>query len=426
MLIRIARWSLISLFALSALGLAFTVGYVLQDDDAAARQGAASDDADPFAVLNDIYSVLQEDFVNKDQLNEDVLVESAVNGLLGSLGDPHTVYIDPRSYQLGRGDASGRFEGIGAIVRRDSATGAIVIVRPFSGSPAERSGVLPGDVVLKVNGESTSGWSVEEAQLRIRGPRGTAVRLTVQHSDGKQQDVDIVRDEIVVATVLACPAVQLPSGHSSADGIEAFCPIKDAQGQPVPDLLYLRIDQFTDSTAADVAAVLRGIDQSKYRGIILDVRGNPGGLLSATVETVDIFLGNAVVLVQENVNGGRQEFRARTGTLTTLPIAVLQDGQSASGSEVLAAALREGARAVLIGQKTFGKGTVNQLRPLPNGGALYVSIARWLTPTGVGIEGRGVSPDIEVIPTDADFDEAALNPDWDPQLFRAIQYLRSR
>ncbi|MSQ61412.1 MAG: S41 family peptidase [Dehalococcoidia bacterium] len=426
MLIRIARWSLISLFGVSALGFAFAVGYALHDGDDPAQQGSAASDADPFAVLNEIYAVLKEDFVNKKQLNEDVLVESAVNGLLGSLGDPHTVYIDPQSYQLGRGDASGRFEGIGATVRRDSATGAIIIARPFTDSPAERAGIRPGDVVLKVDGQSTSGWSVQEAQLRIRGARGTTVRLTVRHSDGKQQDLDIVRDEILVATVLACPAIKLPSGHSSTEGIEVFCPIKDAQGQPAPDLLYLRIDQFTDSTAADVTAVLRGIDQSKYRGIILDVRGNPGGLLSATVDTVDIFLGNAVVLVQENVDGSRQEFRARTGTLTTLPIAVLQDGQSASGSEVLSAALRDGARAVLIGQKTFGKGTVNQLRPLPNGGALYVSIARWLTPAGVGIEGRGVAPDIEVIPTNADFDAAALNPDWDPQLFRAIQYLRNR
>ena len=425
MLIRIARWSLVALFAASALGFAFTIGYVMKDDGNAGP-GASSSDAGAFAVLNEIYGVLKEDFVNKEQLNEDVLVESAVNGLLGALGDPHTVYIDPQSYQLGRGEASGKFEGIGATVRRDSATGAIVIVRPFTGSPAERSGIRPGDVVLRVNGEATTGWSVEEAQLRIRGARGTTVRLTVRHSDGKQEDLDVVRDEIVVATVLACPAVKLPSGHSSTDGIEGACPVKDAQGQPVQDLLYLRIDQFTDSTADDVAAVLRGVDQTKYRGLILDLRGNPGGLLSATVDTTDLFLGNAVVLIQENVDGSRQEFRARTGTLTTLPIAVLQDGQSASGSEVLAAALRDGARATLIGEKTFGKGTVNQLRPLPNGGALYVSVARWLTPSGVGIEGRGVSPDIEVIPTDEDFDQAALNPDWDPQLFRAIQHLRNR
>ena len=424
MLIRIARWSLITLFVVSALGFTFAIGYSLRDDNVGAQDSES--DSDPFAVLNEIYGVLRQDFVNKDQLNEELLVESAVNGLLASLGDPHTVYIDPRSFQLGRGDASGRFEGIGSTVRRDSATGAIVIVRPFTDSPAARAGIRPGDVVLEVNGESTEGWSVEEAQLRIRGPRGTAVRLTVQHSDGKQEDIDIVRDEIVVATVLACPEVKLPSGHASTEGIEAFCPTKDAEGQPVTDLLYIRIDQFTDSTADDVTAVLKGVDQSKLRGIILDVRGNPGGLLDATVETADIFLGNALVLVQENEDGSRQEYRARTGTLTSLPIAILQDALSASGSEVLAAALRDGAGAVLIGETTFGKGTVNHLRTLPNGGALYVSIAHWLTPSGAGIEGRGVSPDIEVVPTDEDFDMAVLNPDWDPQLFRAIQHLQSR
>ena len=431
-MVKFARWALLGAFAASALFFSFVVGYILHDDSgAAADSGAASSGSSadrPFDVLNDIYGVIQKDFVESDkfndQTNRDLLVEGAINGLIQSLGDPHTTYIDPDSFKAGRGDSSGRFEGIGAHVRQDTQSGNIVIVTPFTGSPAEKAGIRPGDIILAVDGEPTNGWTVDRAVIQIRGQKGTTVKLKVRHSDGKEQEIPIQRAEIVVGTVFGCPEVQLPTAGSSIRGLDAACPLKDRNGQDVPDLAYLHIEQFTESTPKDVSAFLKGLDTARYRGLVLDVRRNPGGLLDATVQVADSFLDRGTVLVQESKDGRRQEYQARQGKDTALPIVVLMDETSASGAEVLAASLHDNNRAVLVGTKTFGKGTVNQLRTLPNGGALYVSVARWLTPNNNQIEGVGVQPDIEVTLTDADFDKAAVNINWDPQLFRAIEELQ--
>lgn len=435
-MMKYARWALAGMFAAAALAFTFALGYALNDDNGGSAKSAAAESSGtpsserPFDVLNEIYSVLERDFVEADRIKDPVerqlLLEGAINGLLQSLRDPHTVYIDPDSYRAGRGDATGRFEGIGANVRQDQQSGNIVIVTPFTGSPAEKAGVRPGDVVISVDGEPTNGWTVDKAVVRIRGPKGTMVRVKVRHTDGKEQEFEIKRDEIVIGTVFACPDVPLTTNGSSARGLDVPCPLKDAAGDAVNDIAYIHIEQFTDSTPADLKAALKALSRGNYRGIVLDVRLNPGGLLDATVEAADLFMDSGAVLIQESRDGRRREFRAHDGKETDLPVVVLMDGTSASGAEVLAAALRDSKRAVLIGEKTFGKGTVNQLRTLPGGGALYVSVARWLTPELRQIEGVGVQPDIELVPTDADIEKAAVNPDWDPQLFRAIEELRRR
>lgn len=430
-MISIARWSLIGMFVVSAFCFAFALGYALNNDSGSSKSsssaGAQSNDK-PFDVLNAIYDVLRRDFIDGERLQNDVdrqlLLEAAVQGMLKSLGDPHTVYIDPDSFRAGRADASGHFEGIGANVRQDTQSGRIVIVTPFTGSPAEQAGIKAGDIILAVDGESTDGWTVDRAVVRIRGPKGTPVRIRVRHTDGKEQEFEIKRDEIVIGTVFVCPEVPLATNGSSTRGLDVACPLKDANGNEVPDLAYIHIEQFTESTADDLQSALKAIAPKKPRGLILDMRGNPGGLLDATVSSADLFLDRGTVLIQEGRNGSRREYRARDGKEIDVPMVVLMDSGSASGAEVLAAALRDNGRAIIIGQKSFGKGTVNQLRPLPDGGAIYVSVARWLTPKGAQIEGTGVIPDIEVIPTDEDLDKAARNRDWDPQLFRAMQELR--
>ncbi len=436
---KIAQLVLFGAFAASALGLAFALGFVINDDSgggAPAIADAGSSDAvvtssdGPFDVLNDIYSVLAEDFVESDRVDDDVdvqlLVEGAINGLLSSLGDPHTVYIDPEGFRSGRADSSGSFEGIGAHVRPDTESGRIVIVTPFTGSPAERAGIRAGDIITSVDGESTDGWSIEEAVTRIRGERGSTVEVGVLHTDGNEEVLAIERAEIVVETVWACPSVPLESREDSADiGLGVPCPLVDQSGDPVTDIGYIRIEQFTQFTATDVEAALKGFAGQDLRGIVIDLRGNPGGLLGATVDTVDLFVDEQIVLTQEEGDGTRTDYRARDGKETDLPLVVLMDGSSASGAEVLAAALGETDRATLIGANTFGKGTVNRAQPLPDGGAIYVSIARWLTPNGNQIEGQGVTPDIPMELTDADFDRAAQDPNYDPYLFRALDLLRS-
>ncbi|GBD13364.1 Carboxy-terminal processing protease CtpA [bacterium HR24] len=342
------------------------------------QASAAATEAPDFRVLQEIYQILKERYVDPDKVTPDLLRSSAIDGMLKALGDPHTLYIDPESKDSGIDIITGSFEGIGARVEQDPYSGDIVIVAPFTGSPAERAGIRPGDRLLAVDGESTSGWSVAQAVRRIRGPRGTQVRLTVQHRDGTTEEVTIVRDRIVVPTVTSRP-------------------VTDSNGRALPDIAYVQIEQITEQTVPDLAQVLRDIKSKGARGLVLDLRINPGGSLNATINIADMFLDNGTILTEVERGGKERSFEARPGGEGTgIPMVVLVGPGSASGAEVLAAALRDNNRAILIGEKTFGKATVNQLHDLSDGGALYVTVARWLTPRGELIEGVGVSPDIQV------------------------------
>ncbi len=395
-----AKWGLMGLAVALAIVLSGVVGYTLGEDGGAPSVTISGEQTD-FGVLNEIYRILQEDFVEPENVDPAILRAGAINGILQALGDPHTVYIDAESYALGIDIISGTFEGIGAQVEQDPVTGAIVIVTPFRDSPAEKAGVRAGDIVRAVDGESTEGWTVTEAVKRIRGANGTQVALTIEHSGGEVEDLVITRGTIVIPTVFA-PEIQ------------------DAAGNAVTDLAYLELQQFTEQTVVDLRGELRRIESEGFRGMILDLRRNPGGGLDSTVEVADMFLDGGVVLTQVDREGRQTVFEARPGgEATKVPVVILVGPGSASGAEVLAGALRDNDRAVLIGEKTFGKGSVNHLRELSDGGALYVTIARWLTPDGELIEGVGLLPDVEVTFTPED-----LEARRDVQLFAAIDYLR--
>jgi carboxyl-terminal processing protease len=361
--------------------MAGIVGFIVGEsrgEESRPQASAAATEAPDFRVLQEIYQILKERYVDPDKVTPDLLRSSAIDGMLKALGDPHTLYIDPESKDSGIDIITGSFEGIGARVEQDPYSGDIVIVAPFTGSPAERAGIRPGDRLLAVDGESTSGWSVAQAVRRIRGPRGTPVRLTVQHRDGTTEEVTIVRDRIVVPTVTSRP-------------------VTDSNGRALPDIAYVQIEQITEQTVPDLAQVLRDIKSKGARGLVLDLRINPGGSLNATINIADMFLDNGTILTEVERGGKERSFEARPGGEGTgIPMVVLVGPGSASGAEVLAAALRDNNRAILIGEKTFGKATVNQLQDLSDGGALYVTVARWLTPRGELIEGVGVSPDIQV------------------------------
>ena len=297
---------------------------------------------------------------------------------------------------------SGAFEGIGAQVDEDPVTGEIVIVAPFRDSPAEQAGILPGDVLVSVNGESTEGWSVADAVKKIRGPQGTEVTLVVRHSNATEEEVTIERATIEIPTVFPDE-------------------VRGQDGNPVAGLAYLEIQQFTEQTAGDLDQELGRIVDAGYEGLILDLRRNPGGGLDATVDVADMFLDDGVILTQVDREGRETVYEANPGNdAGDLAIVILVGPGSASGSEVLAAALRDHERATLIGEKTFGKGSVNHIRNLSNGGALYVTIARWRTPNGELIEGVGLEPDVAVALTPED-----VEADRDPQLFAAIDFLQS-
>lgn len=399
-----AKWGLALLAVGLSIALAGVVGHTIGDDGTSTTitvNGNGGGDAGDYSILQEIENILHEDFVNPDAVNPEELIKGAIDGEIKALGDAHTVYIAPEDFALGVDIISGTFQGIGAQVDQDPVTGEIVIVTPFRDSPAEKAGIKAGDVILAVDGESTEGWSVAEAVKRIRGEQGTPVTLMIRSSDGETtREVTIERDTIVIPTVFTRE-------------------VEDADGNVVPDVAYIELQQFTEETVGDLSDELEKVVADGYKGVILDLRRNPGGALDATVDVADMFLDDGVVLTQVDRDGHRTEYRAKSGgEALDLKVAILVGPGSASGSEVLSGALRDHGRAKLVGEQTFGKGSVNHIRELSNGGALYVTIARWLTPNGEQIEGVGLAPDIPVTLSD---DDIANNRDT--QLFAAIDYL---
>jgi carboxyl-terminal processing protease len=404
------RWAVFGLLGASLLIFAFAIGFVLRGDgdgsgpSAGDGDGAAATDDIDFRSLDEILKVLDDNYVDPDRVDPQTLYEAAIDGMLNVLTDDGTYYIDPISVRTRRVDIlSGAFEGIGATVAQQD--GEIVIVAPIEDTPAERAGILPGDVVLEVDGQSTAGWTTEQAVLEIRGPRGTTVVLKVRHEDGVEEVLEIERDEIEVDSVTTLP----PGGA-----------LEDGSGAAVSDVGYIYIREFTQLSTDQFVAAYNEVVDAGARGLILDLRNNLGGLLSTTVEIADEFLEGGVVLSERGRDGEETTFSARRGGVATeIPVVVLVNRFSASGSEVLAAALHENDRATLVGETTFGKGTVNFASELDDGGELYVTVARWFTPDGTLIEGVGISPDVEVIFSDADIDQGR-----DVQLHKAIDILR--
>ncbi len=368
-------------------------------DDSQAEAVVTTGRQSRFAILDEIVEILDEDFVDPAKFAAIDTRAAAISGLIDALEDEHTVFIDAERYRLASEDIGGSFEGIGATVNQ--LDGAIVIVRPFRNSPAEQSGIRPGDVILEVDGESTEGWSLEQAVAVIRGLRGTDVSLLVRHADGEEELVVVTRDRIVVPSVESLPII-------------------DRTGNPVGDIGYIVIQQFTEDTRSELLDLLDGARNAGLTQLIIDLRNNPGGLLRATVDVTGEFVDEETILVQIDRLGEEEIFRDRSGGGgLDLELVVLINEYSASGSEVMAAALRDHGRAVLIGATTTGKGTVNVPRRLSDGSVLYVSIARYLTPNRQPVEGLGVVPDIEIALPDTGFEAGQ-----DLQLFVAIEYLR--
>jgi carboxyl-terminal processing protease len=410
-MLKAARWTVLALLAAAVVALAFSVGYVMNEPDGGGARPLTSgesissrDGEVDFETLNQILDILADEYVDEDRIDDQVLYEAAIGGLLQSLSDTGTFYVDPDTYRISV-LPSGTFDGIGATVSQQG--GEIVIVAPIEDTPAEAAGIESGDVILAVDGESTEGWTVDKAVLKIRGPRGTPVTLTIRHVDETTEDITIVRDEIRVESLSTVP----PGGV-----------LRDEKGDSVTDIAYVHLREFTARSDEELRPILREVAEGDYRGLILDLRANPGGLLNATVSVADMFLDEGVILVEVSRDGEERAFNATSGgEAVDVPLVVLVNQFSASGSEVLAAAIQENGRGVLLGEKTFGKGTVNVARKLSDGGALFVTIARWLTPERIQIDGVGIHPDIEVVLSDEDIDLRR-----DSQLLRAIEHLRSQ
>lgn len=424
---RIARHAVVIFLILAMVTLAFGLAWGIQDlrqDDKPASQanalgGSPSSESVGAAIIDEIVDLLKNQYVDKSILDEDSLRAAAIQGIIGALNDTHTEYLTPAELKAGALSLDSSYDGIGASV--SDSTGVVTIVAPFRDSPAEAAGVRQGDIVLSVDGESIEGWTSSMAVERIRGQQGTKVVLEVQHTDGTKETLSITRGNIPIESVYTEPKLEIIPGESGTN-------LVDRDGKTVTDIGYVNITQFHNRTISELRTKLKDVQDKGYVGLILDLRGNPGGLLQATVDVADEFLDGGTIISEVDADGNKKSWSAKQGGLATkLPIVILIDGGSASGAEVLSAALRDNGRAQIVGVRSFGKGTVNQLQPLkncgdPSGcGALYLSVGRWLTPNGDQIEGLGVKPDVELPMT---YDEYIDKGDI--QVFKAIDLLHGK
>ena len=321
------------------------------------------------------WALLNKEHIDRASFEAEAFEESAIKGLIDSVEDTHTSYVSPLVLQIEQTDLSGQFEGIGAHVRRRE-DGMIQIISPIEGGPAEAAGILAGDIILAVDGESIEGLELLEAVSKIRGPKGSIVSLTVKHIGQLETTIiDVSRD------VIALPSVLLRS-------------------DPGDDITHIRITEFKGDTPMRLSEILNAELEAGSKSLILDLRSNPGGYLQQVFDIANMFLDDGIILLEERQNENVTWRASGGGFASNLPMVVLVNKYSASGSEILMGAFQDNDRATVIGEQTFGKGTVNVFRKLSNGGGLYMSVGRWYTPNKRPIEGEGLTPDILVTSRD--------------------------
>jgi carboxyl-terminal processing protease len=295
----------------------------------------------------------------------------AIRGMLGSLDDPYTRFLDPREFKEMQIDTSGELSGVGIQLSLDKETKNLVVVSPIEGSPASRAGVQPKDVIVAIDGKPTKGMSTEDAVKLIRGQAGTSVTLTLKRK-AQTLELPLIRERIELHAV----DHQI---NTSADGVKVG---------------YIRLKQFNATATKDMRRAVQDLEEKGAQGYVLDLRSNPGGLLMASVEIARQWLNEGTIVSTKTRDGIQDVKRANGRALTTKPMVVLVNEGSASASEILSGALQDNNRAVLVGQKTFGKGLVQSVRGLSDGSGMTVTIAKYLTPSGRDIHKHGIDPDV--------------------------------
>ncbi len=343
-----------------------------------------------FSVFWEVWDTLEGRHVDRP-LDPQQLLYGALKGLAEAVGDPYTAFLPPQENKEVQDNLNGRYEGIGAELGiRDEQ---LTIISPLDGSPAEAAGVLPGDIILKVDDEETANLSLNEAVSKIRGPAETAVGLTLKRGEDEPFVVEILRQEITVKSV---------SWEMKEDGI-----------------VYIRVARFGEATNTDWDRVVGEIlaSQPKTTSIILDVRSNSGGYLQASIHIASEFTNTGVIVYEDFGNGQKREFKSdHQGRLTMVPVVVLINGGSASASEILAGALRDLKGSQLVGEQSFGKGTVQDAIEFTDGSSVHVTIARWLTPIGDNVDETGLEPTTVIERTEEELDAGV-----DSQLEKALE-----
>ncbi len=348
-----------------------------------------------FSLFWDAYDKLRQNYIDSSKVTDQQVIYGAIDGMTKSFGDPYTDFFNPADAKLFEQDLQGSFEGIGVEV--GVKNNQLTVVAPLPGSPGENAGLKSGDVIEKVNGKSTSDMSVDDAVNLIRGDKGTQVTLSILRAGWKDtKDFKITRDTIKVDSV----KWQLKNN----------------------DVAYIHIFQFDQTLSADLKTIVYQILKSPAKKIVIDLRGNPGGYLQVCQDISGWFLKNGQLVTTEDFGKGKQSQQYLTqgsGELADYPTVVLIDGGSASAAEILAGALRDDRNIQLIGEKSFGKGSVQEVDDLNDGQSfIKITIAKWLTPKGNSISGEGLKPDVEVSISDAD---VAANKD--PQLDKALEII---
>lgn len=378
--------------------LLFGVGYKVGLTHTGSNYAPSNAKNIDFSLFWDTWNELENKFVDKQKVDPKMMYYGAIKGMVASMGDPYTFFLTPEENKESKDDLGGKFEGIGAELGMKN--NAIVIVAPIENSPAEKAGIHAGDIIYKIDGKSVEGMNLYQVVSKIRGTKGTKVKLTLVRNN-KELNFEITRDQIVVSSV------KLEYENNIA---------------------ILRLSKFGDDTddAWDRAIneIQTKFNNGQVKGMVLDLRGNPGGYLQSAVYIASDFLEQGKLVVrQQYSNGDKEDYKVtRQGRLLTIPITVLIDEGSASAAEIVSGALRDHKRAQLVGMKSFGKGSIQEAIDMSKGAGLHVTIAKWILPNGDWIHGIGVQPNVKVENTIKEGN--TLTREDDKQLNKAIELLK--
>ena len=383
----------------------FTIGSSLESSNDVSETAIVVTDEDkefskaskevPFSLYWQVWDTIKNEYY-KQPVKDSNLFYGSLRGMVYGLGDPYSEFFEPKTAEEFQEELKGSFEGIGAEIgmKNDQVT----IIAPLPDSPAEKAGIRAGDRVLAIDGIDTAYMTLDEAVRRIRGEKGTSVRLTILPKGERDlfSEITVIRDVIEVKSV-------------------TFKTLNDDK------IFYITLNHFNADTKEVFGEAVVAALSKNPKGIILDLRNNPGGFLDAAVKVAGYWTGNNTVVIEQFSSGDRNTYEGGVEPLLKpYKTVVLVNGGSASASEIVAGALKDYKLATIIGENTFGKGTVQSLETLPDGSAMKLTVAEWLTPNGALIEESGVTPDIIIERTEEDYDK-----DLDPQLDRAIEFLNS-
>ncbi len=348
-----------------------------------------------FSLFWKVFETLPEKYLDKSAIDAQKLLYGAISGMVRSLGDPYTAFLDPKQNEALREELAGSYEGIGIQIGFNKEK-RLAVIAPLSGTPAEREGVLAQDIVLKIGNRDTFDLTLPEAVDLIRGPAGTKVKLTLERTkENKTFEKEIERAKINVKTV----EVEFRQKGAS-------------------EVAILKVSRFGDKTEEEWKNAIDEVTRHKVSGVVVDMRNNPGGLLGASVHLASEFIKGTIVKEQFSDGSVQSLSTDHEGRLLKAPLVVLINGGSASAAEIFAGAIQDDRRGKIVGEQTFGKGTVQEPIELPGGSGLHVTVAKWLTPKGKSIDGEGITPDVTVELTSDDRENKR-----DPQLDKALELL---